>query len=131
MYQEYSYSMPINIAEVREFLSQKDRQMKERRHVLFEKATDDFNSMISHISRYYGHITVYQWGSLLNPEDFDELSDIDIALEGVGSAELFFKLYGELMKMTDFPLDIVELDKIDPVHSSSIKEKGRLIYGSI
>lgn len=35
------------------------------------------------------------------------------------------------MKMTDFPLDIVELEKIDPIHSTSIKKKGKLVYGNV
>ena len=122
--------MSVNIAEVRDFLLQKDRRVREQRLALFKKASDDFSCMINHISRHYRHVTVYQWGSLLHSEDFDELSDIDIALEGVGSAEVFFKLYGELMKMTDFPLDIVELEKINPIHSSSIKKKGRMVYGN-
>jgi predicted nucleotidyltransferase len=40
----------------------------------------------------------------ISPEqgDFDEMSDIDIALEGVPSAKDFFKLYGEIDKMTEF-----------------------------
>ena len=123
--------MSVNIAEVRDFLLQKDRRVKEQRIALFKQASDDFTRMINHISRHYGHVTVYQWGSLLHPEDFDELSDIDIALAGVGSAEVFFKIYGELMKMTDFPLDIVELEKTDPTYSSLIKKKGRLVYGKV
>lgn len=99
------------------------------RQDLFKRATKDFARMVDHIKSNYGNITIYQWGSLLNPKDFDENSDIDIAVEGIESAEVFFKLYGELIKMTDFPLDFIELDRIDILHQKSIKEKGRLVYG--
>lgn len=71
---------------------------------------------------------VYQWGSLLNEQNFADWSDIDIAVEADLTAEEFFALYGEAMKMTDFPLDLVELDKIEPLHAESIRRKGRSVY---
>ena len=30
--------------------------------------------------------------------------------------------------MTEFPLDIVEIEKISPAHADSIRSKGRLVY---
>ena len=54
---------------------------------------------------------IWQWGSLLHPENFREYSDIDIALEGVKDVESFFALYGDAMKMTDFRLHIMKWKK--------------------
>lgn len=81
------------------------------------------------IWKSYKPMAIYQWGSLLNRDWFSDISDIDIALAGHITAEAFFEMYGKAMEMTDFPLDIVELDKIHPVHAQSIREKGRLVYG--
>ncbi len=80
------------------------------------------------IIKKYNPKRIYQWGSLLHPEQFSEISDIDIAVEGIGSAETFFKLFGEADAMTKAPLDLVELEKVEPVHRESIIRKGRLIY---
>ena len=62
----------------------------------------------------------FVWGSLLDSESFDEHSDIDIAVEGVATAEDFFALYGEAIKMPEFSLDLVQFEKIDPEHRKSI-----------
>jgi len=123
--------MSVSISEVKKYLREKSQKESSRRRELFKLATYDFNKMIDHIACNYKNISVYQWGSLLHPEDFDENSDIDIAVAGINSSEVFFKLYGELIKMTEFPLDLVELDRIDRGHQESIKEKGRLVYGKI
>ena len=125
----YNPGMAVSISDVKKYLKERDHKEKLQRQHLFELATSEFDKMVEHIITNYNNITVYQWGSLMNPEDFDENSDIDIAVEGIKSAEVFFKLYGELMKMTEFPLDFVELERIDILHQKSIKEKGRLVYG--
>ena len=71
---------------------------------------------------------VYQWGSLIDGHGFSDISDIDIAVEGLGSAETYFALIGDAMRMTEFPLDLVELEKIEPLHAESIRRHGRLVY---
>jgi len=37
-------------------------------------------------------------------------------------------MIGEADEMTDFPLDIVQIEKIDPIFGDSIRKKGKLIY---
>ncbi len=71
---------------------------------------------------------IYQCGSLLNQKYFSEISDIDIAVEGVKSAEQYFQMIGEAMELTDFPLDLVDIEKVDPVYAEGIRKRGRLIY---
>ena len=76
----------------------------------------------------YNPVKIYQWGSLLKADGFDMNSDIDIAVEGINSTENFFELYGEALSMTNFPIDIVEMEKIDPIHAESIKKHGKVVY---
>jgi len=39
------------------------------------------------IVREYKPLRIYQWGSLLEDRHFSEISDIDIAVEGITDAE--------------------------------------------
>jgi predicted nucleotidyltransferase len=71
---------------------------------------------------------MYQWGSLVETAHFTELSDIDIALEGVRSAEEYFAILGEAMGMTSFPLDIIELEKVDAETAEGIRRRGRIVH---
>ncbi|KKW37445.1 MAG: hypothetical protein UY86_C0008G0002 [Candidatus Adlerbacteria bacterium GW2011_GWB1_54_7] len=40
----------------------------------------------------------------------------------------FFALPGDAMQMTGFPLDIVQLEKIEPEFAEIILSKGKIIY---
>jgi len=42
------------------------------------------------------------------------MSDIDIAVAGLATVEDFFALLADAMAMTTFPLDIVELERVEP-----------------
>jgi predicted nucleotidyltransferase len=76
----------------------------------------------------YRPVRIYQWGSLLHPERFDENSDIDLATEGITDAETFFNLLGEAMALTGFSLDIVQIEKIEPEFADAIRHSGKVIY---
>lgn len=119
----------FNLEKAREFLRNKKKHRQlliERR---FQKAWNDFERITAMIWKIYKPRAIYQWGSLLNRDSFSGISDIDIALGGDMPAEAFFEMYGKAMEMTDLPLDIIELDKIHPLHAQSIREKGRVVYG--
>jgi len=111
-----------------ENLQEKRKQKRELCEKLFQYAVSDFQVMVEHIKSHYPGVKIYQWGSLLTPEHFDELSDIDIAVEGITSPGVFFKLYKELDDMTEFSLDLVELDKMDSISRNSILERGMKIH---
>lgn len=116
------------LKKIRAFLEQKKQRRRERLQELFLSASGDFNKIVEMIIHKYRPAKIYQWGSLLNERLFSEHSDIDIALEGLDSVEDYFALLGDAGEMTSFPLDIVLLEKIHPLHAESIKKKGRLIY---
>jgi len=65
---------------------------------------------------------------LLRPEKFRDYSDIDIAVEGVILPEAYFQMLGKAQAMTDFPVDIVQLEKIEPEFSESIRKGGKVVY---
>jgi len=94
----------------------------------FEKATEDAARIIECIKNNYKPSRIYQWGSLINVKNFSQYSDIDIAVEGINDPEVFFRLIGDAMKLTKFPVDIVQIEKIEPEFAESIKESGRLLY---
>ncbi|MBF0227061.1 MAG: nucleotidyltransferase domain-containing protein [Desulfobacterales bacterium] len=103
---------------------------KQSRLKLFGSAKKDFDAIISMIINKYGPKRIVQWGSLLDAEQFDYNSDIDIAVEGIVDASKYFALLGDAMELTRFPLDIVQLEKIEPEFVELILSKGKIIYES-
>jgi len=112
----------------RNFLKEKSERKKQYSSELYLQAKKDADDIILAIQNNFSITKIYQWGSLLSPAHFDENSDIDIAVEGLNSAEDFFKLYGIALSKTSFPLDIVEMEKIEDLNRKSIIEKGKLVY---
>ena len=107
-----------------------DREQKTRRQnaELQRQAASDASDIVALIARQYQPRRIYQWGSLLRPGDFKPYSDIDIAIEGITDAERFFALLGDAQKLTRFPLDIVQLEKIVPEYADDIRRHGKLVY---
>lgn len=97
---------------------------------LCKAAARDFDAIVQMIINRYRPEKIVQWGSLLCPEQFDEHSDIDIAIQGITDPECFFALLGDAMYLTRFPLDIVQLEKIEPEFAELILMKGKTIYES-
>jgi predicted nucleotidyltransferase len=111
-----------------ENLRKRFEKRRRQRLVLHEKADRDCMAIITMIIKEFNPLRIYQWGSLLHPEQFDENSDIDIAVEGVESAEAWVALTGKAMDMTSFSLDIVALENVNPLDRGSIVNKGKLVY---
>ena len=105
--------LPIDLDKVRAFLDGKKERTRRARAVLLEQAQSDARSIIERIAQAHNPQRIYQRGSLVETGHFTELSDIDIALEGLRSAEEYFVILGEVMGMTAFPLDIIELERVD------------------
>jgi predicted nucleotidyltransferase len=108
----------------------RDRRVKRRRDLLrlHGEAQQDATAIIDMIKRRFNPRRIYQWGSLLDPGTFDENSDIDIAVQGIESVQAFSDLLGAAMKMTRFPLDIVDFDTIDDLSRASILNLGMIVH---
>lgn len=123
-----SLSNDFDYAAAREFLNTREVFRGIERKKIFDEATANCREIVLMISQIYNPQRIYQWGSLLHEEQFDENSDIDIAVEGLCSAEQFFEMFGLAEKLTRFTLDLVELEKVHPLHVESIKKNGKLVY---
>ncbi len=111
-----------------EFLKNKSTTVDKQYEQLFKDATKDCRNIIEMIIKKYNPKRIYQWGSLLKPQNFKDYSDIDIAVEGLKSAEEFFALFGDAEDMTIFPLDLVEVEKVAEMYKDSITVEGKLVY---
>lgn len=120
--------MAVSTKKAREFLEKKEREENSRRARRYERARLDFEAIRRMIVECYHPRRIYQWGSLLDPSRFREYSDIDIAVDGVDEPERFFKMFGEAEKLTDLPLDLLDINRIEPEFADLIKEKGILVY---
>jgi predicted nucleotidyltransferase len=118
----------MSITQSAYFLIEKENRRQAMLDKRFKKAWKDFNTIVTHIIDQYKPKKIYQWGSLLDRKQFSEFSDIDIAVEGIVSVELIFKLYGDILNLSDFQVDIVQLEKIEPEFADIIRDKGKIIY---
>jgi len=112
----------------KKFQRNKLKKQQEALDVRYEKATRDFNAICQMIIHDFQPTGIYQWGSLLDRTKFSLISDIDIAVEGITDAQEYFTLLRKADEMTEFPVDIVQLEKIHPLHSEMIITRGVQIY---
>jgi predicted nucleotidyltransferase len=118
----------FDVRAARDRLTRAERSALAKNLSLYERASADASAIVECIIEIAEPDRIYQWGSLLQPELFKEYSDIDIALEGVRDAEVFFRILDEAEKRTSFPVDIVQLEKIEPEFANEIRQEGKLIY---
>ncbi len=116
------------IAVMRHNLARREVAEKEWLRKRLERARRDADAVIDHVSRRYNPRRIYQWGSLVRGDHFSERSDIDIAVEGLDRPEAVFRILEDAENMTDFPVDIVELEKIAPEYAEGIRRRGVLRY---
>ena len=108
-----------------------ERKVAERRASLGElhaRAVADFETIVEMIVREAQPQRIVQWCSFLRPELFRPYSDIDIAIEGVTDPAVLSRLLGLAEEMTRFPVDIVQLERIEPEFREVIEAKGRVVY---
>ncbi len=118
----------FDIIGARKNLKNRRDELKREREKLFYKAAADSKDIIKMIINDYNPKRICQWDSLLEIKMFTDYSDIDIALEGIGSIKEIIELEKRAEGMTEFSLDIVELEKIPSEYSEIIRSKGKLIH---
>ncbi len=92
------------------------------------EARDDFHAIVSRLVETYPVERIYQWGSLVDGHHFSEISDIDIAVEGTISAETYAAMLGDAIRLTKFPVDLLDLRRLSHEQAMSIRERGEVVY---
>ncbi|MFP4562279.1 MAG: nucleotidyltransferase family protein [Spirochaetia bacterium] len=118
----------FNITQAREHLRKKREKRLHDVHDRLGRALEDRERIINFIIDRYNPKRVYTWGSLENTELFGEHSDIDIAVEGLSGPLEGLHAQSEAEDMSEFSVDLVELERIHPVYAEDIRERGRLVY---
>ena len=110
------------------FLEQREAERQKRLDEAFDRALADFERIVELIINDFTPSEIWQWGSLLDRRRFSEISDIDIAVEGLGSPQKIFNLLRRAEELTNFELDVVELERIEPEFERLIRQKGKKVY---
>ena len=113
---------------MRTFLRRRRMERERALQELHERAAAQAGDVVKLIGQRYRPRRIIQWGSVLHPERFREYSDIDIAVEGITDPQLFFRLVADAERLTTFPLDIVQLELIEPAYRALILRKGAVVY---
>ena len=108
----------------------RDRARRRRARVdeRYAQATRDARAIVSEIAAQVNPRHIYQWGSLLDRRRFSEISDLDIAVEGLNGPAEFFQVLGIAMNATALPVDVVELEKVPADIAERIRKQGVLVH---
>ena len=121
--------MTVDPAHTVAFLRRREADRQRELDARFRTAWEEFHRIVEMIAAEFAPRRIWQWGSLLHRDRFSERSDIDIALEGLGAAERLFQVYARAEELSTFPLDIVEMERIEPEYANLIRTTGRLVHG--
>ena len=80
---------------VRANMQKKRQAEKERNKQFFQAATQDCALIIEMLIREFRPHRIYQWGSLLQENEFSSISDIDIAVEAEWDPKTFSAILGK------------------------------------
>ena len=111
-----------DIEKTKKFFAERKKKRKKMLEERYLQAKKDFDAILKMIIDSYNPGRIYQWGSLLDPEKFSEISDIDIAVEGMAGPLDGLHAKSEAEDITEFPVDLVELERTHPC-SWSVKER--------
>ncbi len=94
-----------------------------------QSAQRDAARIIAMIAAHYRPRRIYQWGSLVHTERFAEISDIDIAVEGMNCDErLLAAIRSRAEEMTDLHVDLVVMERLDPGRADLIRRFGAVAW---
>jgi len=118
----------FDVAAARQTFLRRGAARRQRLESLASEAQADFCRIRDMLITTYHPQRIYQWGSLLRPERFQEISDIDIAVEGLGDPMAGLHALDDACQLTRFPVDLVELERVHSAHAKTIREEGKLVY---
>jgi predicted nucleotidyltransferase len=92
-------------------------------------ARRDCERIVQAVGREYAPVRIFQWGSLIDGRHFSEMSDIDLALEGITDPTTLSAIRAVSEGLTRFAVDIVAIEHIHPAYADHIRRRGRVVYG--
>ncbi len=118
----------FDIAAAKKRLIQQETVKRRAHETLRQQAEEDCRRIVDYLVKKYNPKRIYKWGSMLSPGKFTTMSDIDIAVEGLAGPLDGLHAQGDAEELTDFPVDLVELERIHPLHAKTIRERGKILY---
>lgn len=118
----------INIEKVKQRLAIRHRDYRARLTSRREFMLNRIQSCIPELIKEFPDISrVILFGSLISDDKFNELSDIDLAVEGLAKVD-YFKLHLWLEKRLNYEdIDIIRLEEIKPTYRATI-DKGLVLF---
>ena len=121
--------MAVDTAAAARWVASRNEQRRERLGRLLQRAQRDAGRIISAIAEEYRPRRIYQWGSLVHTERFSEISDIDIAVEGMACDEqALASIRSQAELMTDLPVDLVVMERLEPGRANLIRRFGTVAW---
>ena len=118
------FSSMVDLYEAARTIKEKREKRRTEIRGRLEKAQRDTRRIIEFIAEKYAPLRIRQWGSLVHTERFSLISDIDIAIEGLTNETVFAAFRSDVESMTDFPVDIVAMEKLDSGRAELIRSFG-------
>lgn len=120
--------MPVGPKEAARYLREREAEEQKALDQRFAAMCQDAAKIIDAIAESAQPLRIYQWGSLLVRRRFRSYSDIDIAVEGIEDPVAWSAVEKLAWEATDFPIDLVQLEHIEPEYAELIRRKGRAVY---
>jgi predicted nucleotidyltransferase len=120
----------IDISRAAERIRRLQRADNAARAQRYAEAQCDLERALDAIRAFPQVQRVRVWGSLLRPDRFTEMSDIDICVEGVSSPTVWSELEQRLLAVVQLPLDLVRWEDLMQPHRESIEARGKVVYES-
>ena len=111
-------------------MRQQDAEQAAERSARYAVAQEDLGRVLEILRHYPAVKRVRTWGSMLRPDRFTELSDVDVGVEGVDSPQVWSQIERELLDEVRLPLDLVRWESLMEPHRKSIEARGKVVYES-
>lgn len=106
-----------------------DNIQKERdkiRNKMVEDALKDAKKVAKILVEKFGAKEVVLYGSLLEKRYYDDTSDIDLAVKGLGNK--YFRAYGYCIGVSKFNLDIRAYEDMTKKFRDIVNKEGKKLY---
>lgn len=121
-------TMAVDIDRARRNYQERIDEQSAARRKRWERARDEADHIVRHIAEHFAPKRIIQWGSVLRPERFTEISDIDVAVEGISDPDVWSRMERDVERMATIPLDLVRFEHIHPEHQKQILRRGKVVY---